>query len=156
MVRRHGSPSAVSCESTIGLFAAPVVFEPPTACERAAGDLPDALVDGLEADRCPGPGNGDVDPWAVPPEATVGADGAHRDAVGRRERGPCVGHLPGGGCIAGGGGAPREGLVRPRMRARVTAAVPLPLVCAKGGAGRAGGSAFRVRGMRAWRPCGGG
>jgi hypothetical protein len=50
MVRRHGSPSPVSCESTIGIFDAQVAFEQPAECERAEGDIPDAIVDVLEAD----------------------------------------------------------------------------------------------------------
>jgi hypothetical protein len=50
MVRRHGSQSAVSLASTIDLFDAPGSFEPPAKCERAEGDMPAALVDGVEAD----------------------------------------------------------------------------------------------------------
>ena len=39
----------------------------------------------------------------MPPDATGGADIAPLEAVGVLERWPCVGHLPGGGLIAGGG-----------------------------------------------------
>jgi hypothetical protein len=39
----------VSFQSTVDIFAAPVAFEEPVACEGSAGDLPDASVDRLEA-----------------------------------------------------------------------------------------------------------
>ena len=50
MVRRHGSESPGSCESTIGNFDAQVSFEQPAACEQAAVDIPDAIVDIFAAD----------------------------------------------------------------------------------------------------------
>jgi hypothetical protein len=42
----------VSCESTIGIFDAQMAFEPPPECERAAVDIPDAIIDVFEADIC--------------------------------------------------------------------------------------------------------
>ena len=126
-------------QSTIGIFDTQMAFEPPAECEWAERDLPDAIVAVLEADRCPGTGDGDVAPWAVPPDATVGADVAPLAAVGIRERGPCVGPLPGRGFIAGGGCAPIERFVRPLMVERCTAVIELPRWCAPGGAGRSGG-----------------
>jgi hypothetical protein len=59
----------VSCKSPIGLCDAPMAFEQPTACEEPERDMPDAIVDVLEADIRPGTGDGDVAPWAVPPWA---------------------------------------------------------------------------------------
>jgi hypothetical protein len=50
MVRRHGSQSPVSCESTRGIFNAHAAFEPPAACEWSEVDIPDAIIDFLEAD----------------------------------------------------------------------------------------------------------
>jgi hypothetical protein len=40
----------VSCASPIDIFEAHVSFEQPAACERSKGDMPDAIVDVLEAD----------------------------------------------------------------------------------------------------------
>lgn len=79
-------------------------FEQPTECEWAEIDMPDAIVDCLAADICPGTGDGDVDPLAVLLDATIRADVARLEAVGILERWPFVGHLPGGGFIAGGEG----------------------------------------------------
>jgi hypothetical protein len=50
MVRRHGSQSPVSLESTIDIFDAHVSCEQPAKCERAEVDIPDAIVDFFEAD----------------------------------------------------------------------------------------------------------
>src|SRR5215218_4750422 len=104
-------------------------FEQPTEFEWAEIDIPDAIVDFLEADIFPGTGDGDVDPLAVPPDATIGADVAHLEAVGIRERWQCVGHLPGGGFIAGGGCAHVERLMRPLMVELCTEVIELPLLC---------------------------
>jgi hypothetical protein len=80
----------------------------------------------------------------VPPDAPIGADVAHLEAVRGLKRWKFMRHLPGGGCIAGGGGTPVERLVRPLMVELCTAVIELPLLCAQGGAGRAGG--FGVQG----------
>jgi hypothetical protein len=40
----------VSFQSTVDIFDAHVSFEEPAACEGSAGDIPDAIVDVLEAD----------------------------------------------------------------------------------------------------------
>jgi hypothetical protein len=113
--------------------------EQPPACERAERDSPDAIVAFLAADIFPGTGAGDGNPWAVPPDAPVGADVAHLEAVGIVERGQWVGHLPGRGLIAGGGGAQIERFVRPLLVERFTAVIERPLWGAQGGAGRSGG-----------------
>ena len=52
MVRRHGSQSPVSSESTIGIFDAHVAFEEPAEFEGAEGDIPNAIVNFFEADLC--------------------------------------------------------------------------------------------------------
>ena len=52
MVRRHRSQSTTSFESTIGIFDAPMAFEQSPACEGAEGDMPDAIINFLKADRC--------------------------------------------------------------------------------------------------------
>jgi hypothetical protein len=75
----------------------------------------------------------------VPPDAAIGADVAHLDAVTGLQRWQFSRHLPGGGFIAGGGCTHVERLVRPRMVERVTDVIALPLLCAQGSAGRAGG-----------------
>src|ERR671911_2958370 len=79
----------------------------------------------------------------VPPDATVGADITPLEAVGVFTRGPCVGHRPGGGLIAGGGGAHVKRLVRPLIVALCTAVMELALLCAQVGSGRAGGFGFQ-------------
>jgi hypothetical protein len=45
-----GSQSPVSCESPRGIFEAHVSFEQPAACAGSEGDIPDAIVDVLEAE----------------------------------------------------------------------------------------------------------
>src|ERR671923_1615232 len=79
----------------------------------------------------------------MPPEAPVGADVAHLEAVGILERGQFSGHGTWGGCIAGGGCAHVERLMRPRLVARFAAVVELLLLGAQGGAGRSGGVGFQ-------------
>jgi hypothetical protein len=83
----------VSYESTIGIFDAPVSCEQPAECERAAGDMPDAIGDVLEADIFSDADVGDVDPVMVPPDATVGTDVAHLAAVRIFSRRQFGGHL---------------------------------------------------------------
>ncbi len=126
-------------QSTIGICDAHMAFEQPPECEGSTVDIPDAVVDFLEADIFPGTGDGDVDPATVPPEATVGADIAHLEAVGILEGWQFVGHRPGGRCIAGGRGAPVERLMRALMVELLADVVELLLLCAPGGAGRSGG-----------------
>ena len=70
----------MSFESTIDIFDAPVSCEQPTAFEWAEIDIPDALIDCLEADRCPGAptmqATGTAGPGCVGSKrhAVVGAD----------------------------------------------------------------------------------
>lgn len=46
----------MSCQSTIDIFNAPVPFEEPAEFEGSEGDMPNALVDLLEADIFPNTG----------------------------------------------------------------------------------------------------
>jgi len=117
-------------------------FEQPTEFQGSEGDIPDAIIDLLKADICPGTGGGDVAPSMVPPDAPVGADIAHLEAVGVLERWQFGGHCPRGGLGACGGGAHVERLMRPCMVELVTAVVALPLVRAKVGTGWSGGFGF--------------
>jgi hypothetical protein len=133
----------VSCESTIGILDPPIAFEEPTEFEGSEVDVPHAIVDVLEADICPGTGDGDVDPWIVPPYATIGADVAHLEAVGRLERWQLVGHLPWGGFISGGGCVPVKRLMRTLVVERFTEAIELLLRCAKVCPGWSGGVGFQ-------------
>jgi hypothetical protein len=71
------------------------------------------LVNFLETDIFANATMGNIDPLMVPPDAPIGADVAHLEAVRVFDRWLFVGHLPGGGFIAGGGGAHVEHLVRP-------------------------------------------
>ena len=87
----------MSFESTIGIFDAHVSFEQPAEFEWAEGDIPDAIIDFLETDIFPGAGGGDVDPLTVPPDAPIGTDVAHLEAVGILERWRFVGHGAWGG-----------------------------------------------------------
>ncbi|MGH7404886.1 MAG: hypothetical protein ACREJA_03270, partial [Candidatus Methylomirabilales bacterium] len=50
--------------------------------ERAEVDIPDALIDFLEPNILGCAGDGDVDPLAIPANATVGTDVTHLEAVG--------------------------------------------------------------------------
>ena len=50
IVRRHGSQSPVSLKSTIGILDAHGSCQQPAEFERADGDMPDAIVNVLEAD----------------------------------------------------------------------------------------------------------
>jgi hypothetical protein len=81
MVRRHGSPSPVSFQSTIGIFDAPMPFQQPTACEGPEVDVPHTIVNCLEPDVLAGTADGDVHPLAIPPHAPVGTDVADCDTV---------------------------------------------------------------------------
>jgi hypothetical protein len=101
--------------------------------------MPDTLVNVLKADICSDADVCDIDPLRVPPDAPIGADVAHLEAVRVLKQWTCRRHRPGGGCIAGGGWTPIERLVRPLMGERFTDVIARPLVCATGGAGRAGG-----------------
>jgi hypothetical protein len=80
---------------------------------RPEGDSPDAIVNFLEADICADIDVRDVAPLMVPPDATVGADVAPREAVRVLKRCQFIRHLPEGGFIAGGGCTHVERLVRP-------------------------------------------
>jgi hypothetical protein len=52
MVRRQGSQSPVSCESPVGIFDAHMSFEQATEFEGSEVNIPDPIVDVLEADTC--------------------------------------------------------------------------------------------------------
>jgi hypothetical protein len=58
-----------------------VPFEEPAEFEGSKGDIPDAIVDLLEADVFANADVGDVDPLPVSPDAPVGTDVAHFEAV---------------------------------------------------------------------------
>jgi hypothetical protein len=60
MVREQGSRSPVSCESTPDLFDAPVSWALLAACERAAVDMPEAIVAVFETDIVAHAGVGNV------------------------------------------------------------------------------------------------
>src|SRR5262245_18509382 len=79
----------------------------------------------------------------VPPDATVSADIAHLEAVRVLERGQFGGHLPGGGLVAGSGGAQVEHLMRPRMVELATEVAELPRWGAGVGAGWSSGFGFQ-------------
>jgi hypothetical protein len=133
----------VACELTIRILDAHMAFEPSPELEGAEGDVPDPIIDVLEADIAPGASDGDVDPLAVPLYAPGGADVAHLEAVGIVKRWPFIGHLPGGGFVTCCGCAHVERLVRPLMVALVAAVVALLLLGVQAGAGRAGGVGFQ-------------
>jgi hypothetical protein len=80
----------------------------------------------------------------VPPDATIGADVAHLEAVRVLERWQFVGHLPDGGFIAGGGCTHIEPLVRPLAVELLAQALTLELLSTPSAGGRAGG--FRLHG----------
>jgi hypothetical protein len=75
----------------------------------------------------------------VPPDAPIGADVAYLEAVRVLERWPFVGHLPGGGFIAGGRWAHVKRLVRPLEIELLTEALKLELLSMPSAGGRASG-----------------
>ena len=85
----------MSWESPIDLCAAQVSCEQPATFERAAGDLPEAIVDCFAADIFAPAGRCHVDPLMVPTKAPVGPDGAPLEAVGVCQRGQAGGPLTG-------------------------------------------------------------
>jgi len=87
--------------------------------------------------------DGDVDPLAVPPDATVGADVAHLEVIGMFERWQLGGHSPGGGFITCGGGAHVERLMWPLMVELFAEVVELWLLGVQIGAERSGGVGFQ-------------
>jgi hypothetical protein len=100
MVRGQGSRSPVSCESTLDLFDAPVSWALLAACERAAVDMPEAIVAVFETDIVAHAGVGKVAPWMVPPHAPVGTDVVPRETVGSSTRWRATGQLMGCGVVA--------------------------------------------------------
>ena len=70
-----------------------MAFEPPTECEGAEVDIPDAIIDFFEADIGSDADVGDVDPLMVPTDASVGTDVAHLEAVRIFQRREFSGHL---------------------------------------------------------------
>jgi hypothetical protein len=102
----------VAFESTIGILDAHMAFEQSPACEGADVDIPDAIVNFLEADLGSSAGGRNVNPLMVPTDAPIGADRAHLEAIGILERWQLIGHLPRGRFIAGGRSAHIERLVR--------------------------------------------
>jgi len=89
-----------------------VFFEQASELERAEIDVPDAIIDFLEADVFPGTGNGDVDPLGVPPNPPVRAHVSGLEPVGVFQWGQPVGHCPRGRCIDRRGGLQIQGFVR--------------------------------------------
>jgi hypothetical protein len=71
----------VAFQSPIGIRDARMPFEQPPELRRPEGDVPDAVVDCLEADIFAGAGDRDVDPAPIPADAAIGADIPHRKAV---------------------------------------------------------------------------
>jgi hypothetical protein len=127
-------------------------FEEPTEFEGSEVDIPHPIVNFFEADIGSYANVWDVDPSMVPPDAPIGADRAHLEAVGILKRWQFVRHLPGGGGIAGGGGAHVEHLVRPLAVELFTEALILALLSTRVRVGERVVSAFSVRCMRSWRP----
>jgi hypothetical protein len=82
----------------------------------------------------------------VPPDATVGADRVHLEAVRVLKRWQLMRHRPGGGGIAGGGCAPVERLVRALAVALLAEAITRARLSPPGAGGRAGG--VRLQGAR--------
>jgi hypothetical protein len=119
-----------------------VAFEQSPACEGAEGDIPDPIVNFFEADIFAKADVGNVNPWMVPSDAPMGAAITDLEAIGVLKRWPCMRHLPGGGCIAGGGGTQVECFVRPLAVERLTEALDAWLWRAAGGRWGPGGFGF--------------
>ena len=118
-------------------------FEPPAECEGAEGDIPEAVVAGLEVDVCADAGGADVAPWMVPPEAPVGTDIAPLEPVGVFQRWPSVGHRTGCGVGARGWGVPGERLVRALAVALLAEAITRALLSPPRARWRAGGGCLQ-------------
>ena len=51
-----------------------MAFVEAAECERAEVDVPDTIVDFLQANILPGADDGDIDPVRMPADAAIGAD----------------------------------------------------------------------------------
>src|SRR5258705_999143 len=110
--RSRGNGLHVSAlQSAIRILDAHVPLEQPAEPQGPEVHIPDAVVDLLEADILAHAHRGDVDPAAIPPNAAVGADVAHLEAIGIFERGEPAWHGPRRRVVARGGGLLIERLV---------------------------------------------
>jgi hypothetical protein len=100
MVRRQGSPSPASCQSTLGIFDAPMPFKQSIECEGPEGDVPHTSVNLFEPDVRAGTADGDVTPRAIPPHVPVGTDVAAFETVGVLKGRQLIGQLTRRGGIA--------------------------------------------------------
>jgi hypothetical protein len=85
IVRRHGSQSPLSCESTIGIFDAYVSFEPAAERKRPEVDVPRPIADRFEADISTGAGDRDIHSLPIPTDAAISADVPHQQEVCKLE-----------------------------------------------------------------------
>src|SRR5207249_11822509 len=72
----------------------------PPELELSALDIPDPIVDLLQAHVLTNADGRDVHPAAVPSDAAIGADVAHFEAIGIFQRGQRRWHLPARGSVA--------------------------------------------------------
>src|SRR5213083_1088177 len=96
--------------------------------EGAEVHVPEAVIDLLQAHVFADADRGDVDPPAVPPNATVGADVADFEAIGILERWQPVGHRSRRGRVAGRRRLLVERLVRPLLIELLAKDIEAPLL----------------------------
>ena len=68
---------------TVGIFDLHEALVQAAELERSEVDVPETVIDFLEANLFAGTGDGDVEPVTAPANAAVGADVADFEAVGR-------------------------------------------------------------------------
>jgi hypothetical protein len=81
----------MSIQPPVGVFDLHLSFQQAPEFEGAEVDVPDAVLDLLEADVFADAGGGDIDPRLVPANAAVGADITHFEAMGYSSGGSRLG-----------------------------------------------------------------
>ena len=84
----------MSEEPTVGVFDPHVSLVEPSQAQCAEVDVPDSVIDLLQADVLANAGNGDVDPLTVPADAAIGADVAYFLSVRIFDGWQLAGHGP--------------------------------------------------------------
>lgn len=85
----------MSFQASISVLDFHVAFKQAAELERSEVDVPDAVIDFLQADVFADADGGNVDPLGVPADAAVGADVAGLEAIRILELWQPGGHEPG-------------------------------------------------------------
>lgn len=72
----------LALQSPVGILDSHAPLQEPSQLQRSKIEVPDAVINLLEADVLAGAGDRDVHPVAFPTDAAIGAHVAHFEAVG--------------------------------------------------------------------------